>query len=136
VNDAIYGSIRIVKTTEDKTTPLSGARLALYKKGETTVIAEGVSGADGIVTFDNIPYGDYVIRETQAPEGYDLSSEEITVTVKENGVTVEAGNFINMPTTESPKTGDDIMLYFVLAFGCMTGIAVVYVINKRIKKIN
>ncbi len=134
-NKTIYGSIRVVKTTDDGKTLLPGAQLSLYKKGGTEIVAQGVSGADGVVVFENLLYGDYVIRETKAPDGYTLSALEIPVSVKEDGKVVDAGTFVNTRIVESPKTGDDIMGYFVLALCSIAGIAVVYVISKRIKKI-
>lgn len=136
VNKMIRGSIRIVKTAQDGITPLSGAHFALFKNSDAIAVAEGVSGSDGVIVFTDIPYGDYVIRETRAPEGYTLSATEVLVSIKDDGLTVDAGSFINTPTADSPKTGDDIMGYFMLALGCMAGIAVVYVINRKIKKIN
>ncbi len=39
--------------------------------------------------FTEIPYGEYVICEIQAPDGYILSGEQYPVTINENGDTVE-----------------------------------------------
>lgn len=135
INDTIYGGIRLLKTSEDGVTPLPGAQFSLYKKGETKILAQAVSGTDGSVVFGHLLYGDYVIRETKAPAGYVLSSKETAVSIKEDDVTVEAGSFVNARNTGSPDTGDNILVYFVMALGSLAGIAVVYVINKRIKKV-
>ncbi len=39
--------------------------------------------------FTEIPYGEYVICEIQAPDGYILSNEQFPVTISEDGDTVE-----------------------------------------------
>lgn len=45
-----------------------------------------VSGEDGSATFDDIPYGDYLVVETKAPDGYSLPEESWKFThTKENG---------------------------------------------------
>ena len=58
---------------------LKGAKFDLYKKGSDVSIASAVSGEDGLVTFDNINKGEYLIKETEAPEGYLKSSRVIYV---------------------------------------------------------
>lgn len=58
--------------------PLAGAKFRLYERrpdgsqGNATSF-EAVSKTDGTVLFQAVPYGNYVIREIQAPSGYALS---------------------------------------------------------------
>ncbi|WP_310603460.1 SpaA isopeptide-forming pilin-related protein, partial [Anaerosporobacter sp.] len=62
---------------------LQGATFKLYKTNDAneTTIETAISDKDGIVTFENIAFGEYTIAETSAPTGYKLSTSIITVTM-------------------------------------------------------
>lgn len=68
-----------VKKTDASGNPLSGAKFTLYNSGVET--ASAVSGQDGIARFDNVVYGSYSIKETEAPAGYDLNGKTLSVNV-------------------------------------------------------
>lgn len=90
LNQKIRGTVVLHKVDVDKdNAPLAGAKFAL-KQGDE-VVAEATSDADGLVRFDDVVYGSYVVTETEAPEGYVLNTAAIEVAVKENGKTVDAG---------------------------------------------
>lgn len=69
---------------------VSGAVMGLFTKDGKTKLAEAVTAKDGSYGFDNIPYGDYQIREITAPEGYNLSLDTSAAKISENGTTVTA----------------------------------------------
>ena len=48
-----------------------------------------VSDENGHFEFDKIPYGEYIIREIEAPTGYILSDESYPVTISEDGEVIE-----------------------------------------------
>ena len=48
--------------------------------------------------LDEIPYGEYIVREIEAPTGYILSGESYPVTVCEDGETITVRT-INKPIT-------------------------------------
>lgn len=74
--------------------PLSGATFELRQEnGE--VVDSSTSDAEGRVLFNNVRYGRYVLVETRAPIGYQLSTEKIPVAVTAEGSTVDAGQVIN-----------------------------------------
>lgn len=68
---------------DEQNRPLAGVTFAL-EDGNGNVLRELVSGEDGIVHADGLDFGSYVIRETQALEGYRLTEETIAFTVDEN----------------------------------------------------
>ena len=128
--DAPYGSIRLKKTTSDSL-PLAGAEFGLYNAGGA-LVKTAVSAADGLVSFDKVAFGTYTIRETKAPEGYDISKTEgsATVSVNNRNVSAEPYIFVNykpdeiLPTdgagirilkvdaeSESPLPGAEFTLY-------------------------
>jgi uncharacterized surface anchored protein len=93
-NQIIKGDIRIVKLGEDQE-GLAGATFGLYKKEDVSfinLIASVTSQADGSVVFSNISFGEYAIKELEAPEDYNLSSDLIYVTILEDAELVEPLN--------------------------------------------
>lgn len=97
-NDIITGSIQIIKMDEDEAAPLAGASMSLFSADDTeftSPLDTKVSGEDGIVLFENVIYGDYVIKETAAPNGYTVSERTINVSVRSHGETVDAGTYTN-----------------------------------------
>lgn len=69
----------ILKKMDTEGNPLAGAAFALLNiYGEQIMTA--VSDADGIARFVKIPYGQYTLSETQAPDGFSLM-EDIPLTV-------------------------------------------------------
>ena len=72
-------SIRVLKTGESGEA-LSGAGFDL--DGSGGYHASGVTGADGSITWDNLPADqNYTVTETQAPEGFQIVAP-VNVTVK------------------------------------------------------
>ncbi|MCF7619689.1 SpaA isopeptide-forming pilin-related protein [Bacillus sonorensis] len=76
------GSLTIFKTGEDNQ-PLSGADFQLWTKDNKQLLRTGTTEADGKITFGNIRYGTYVLKEVKAPDGYTISDDYA------NGVTVK-----------------------------------------------
>lgn len=57
-----------------------------------------VSNENGHFEFDKIPYGEYIVREIEAPTGYILSDESYPVTISEYGEIIEI-TAVNKPIT-------------------------------------
>ena len=68
--------------------------IGLFKSDETEFTAENAlatatSADDGSFSFTDVPYGSWVLKELESPEGFILSDEIIPVTVEEDGQVVE-----------------------------------------------
>ena len=92
-NTIIRGSIHGLKVDEDHT-PVSGAVFGLFKANETefteeNALATATSGEDGVFVFENIPYGDWIVRELSCPAHLVLSEEAYKVTVSEMDQIIE-----------------------------------------------
>ena len=92
-NELIRGEIKGLKTDENST-GLGGAVIGLFKSDETEFTAENAlatatSAEDGSFSFAGVPYGNWVLKELESPEGFILSDEVIPVTVEEDGQVVE-----------------------------------------------
>jgi predicted SprT family Zn-dependent metalloprotease len=68
-NEMIYGEIHGMKKDEDGKA-LARATIGLFLTEGTEPILTTVSAEDGSFSFTGIPYGEYVVREIAAPEGY------------------------------------------------------------------
>ena len=80
-----YTRVTLLKQDENGK-PLAGVEFALLK-ADGAVLMRSVSDTNGIVTFEQIPYGSYTIVETKPLSGYLDSNLEIKLTVD--------GSFIN-----------------------------------------
>ena len=114
VNTRIRGSVQLTKVDRDYPDHhLTGAEFEVYRDGKLVGQMEELS--DGVYKLDNLPYGDYTLKETEAPKGFFLDEKTYSFSVKENGKTVivetEAGKgFVNAAQTGSlriEKTSED-----------------------------
>lgn len=102
-NRLVRGGFRGIKVDETEK-PLPGAVFGLFAEGtmeflENAAFAVAESSEDGSFSFENIPYGVWLVRELEAPEGYVLSDEIFQVQISENGVVIELGKLENKPIT-------------------------------------
>ena len=113
LNRIIRSSITGIKVDEQGE-PLPGAVFGLFRADCTDFTEENAlltaeSAEDGSFSFENIPYGVWLVREIATSEGYVLSDEIFTVQVSENGAVIELGNLENKPITgELELTKKDI----------------------------
>lgn len=92
-NELIRGEIHGLKTDENGT-GLGGAVIGLFKSDESeftaeNAIATATSADDGSFSFTDVPYGNWVLKELESPEGFVLSDEIFSVTIEEDGQVVE-----------------------------------------------
>ena len=111
-NVIIRGDIKGLKVDEENNL-VAGAVFGLFRADETeftkeTALATATSGEDGVFTFENIPYGNWVIKELACPEHLVLSDELIEVTISEQDQLVELKvvNEIIYGSVEGVKTDD------------------------------
>lgn len=85
---AIIAVTKYAKDNENNNTDkvLSGAEIGLYENnGE--LLQSKITGDNGRVLFDDIPWGSYYIKEIKAPEKYQLNEEQ-------QNITIDASTFI------------------------------------------
>lgn len=68
------GSISFEKVSDDNR-PLQNAKFELRDKNDQLVIRTGTVDENGKLTFGNLPYGTYILKEVEAPDGYSVSEE-------------------------------------------------------------
>lgn len=113
-----YG-ISIFKYDQANNAPLSGATFELYQKDdEGNVIEDSVieltSGENGYAVIEGLDAGTYYLKETQAPEGYVCSEEELTITVPGDA---GEGNYVvsvSFANAQVPHTGGTGTLMYTI----------------------
>lgn len=92
-NKLIYGSVSGKKIDEDGEA-LNGALIGIFKADETVFTREhalmtAVSQKDGSFSFAKVPYGNWIVREIEAPTGFVLDDTSYEVNISENEQVVE-----------------------------------------------
>ncbi|KZD70596.1 Collagen adhesion protein [Bacillus cereus] len=87
------GKIKLVKVDiSDKNKKLAGAKFHIEdSKGK--IVGELVTNEEGEVISKDLPIGNYTLVEVEAPKGYELLKEKITVKVEKDAVVeIKIGN--------------------------------------------
>ena len=105
-NEIIYGTIKGLKIDRETGENIAGALFGMFKAeekelSEKTAILTAESNEEGIFTFENVPYGEYIIRELKPAEGYLPNEENYTVTISENKEIIE----ITIENDKIPELG-------------------------------
>ena len=92
-NKLIYGSVSGKKIDENGEA-LGGALIGIFKADETEFTKEhaimtATSEKDGSFSFAKVPYGQWIIREIEAPEGFVLDDTSYKVNIGENEQVIE-----------------------------------------------
>ena len=108
-----YGEIHGLKKDENGS-GLAGALIGLFRADCTEFTTENAvltatSAEDGSFSFARVPYGNWVVREIEAPTGFVLSEKTYPVTVDANGavIKVEIENIRIRGTVQLTKTDRD-----------------------------
>ena len=93
-NDIIYGTIKGLKIDRETGENIAGALFGLFNVEEkefteNTAILTSESNENGIFNFENVPYGEYIIRELKPAEGYLPNEENYQITISENDEIIE-----------------------------------------------
>lgn len=93
-NEIIYGTIKGLKIDRETGENIAGALFGMFKAeekelSEKTAILTAESNEEGIFTFENVPYGEYIVRELKPATGYLPNVESYPVTISENKEVVE-----------------------------------------------
>lgn len=93
-NNLIYGTIKGLKIDRETEKTIEGTLFGLFKSDTTeytkdNAILTAESDENGIFIFDNIPFGNYVIKELKPAENYLPSDDIHHITVSENEQLIE-----------------------------------------------
>lgn len=93
-NNLIYGSVKGLKIDRETQKVIKGATFGLFKSDiteftESNAILTAVTDESGVFVFNNIPYGEYLIKEIKPADGYLDNEDVFTVIIKDNEQVVE-----------------------------------------------
>ena len=93
VNELKRGKVEGIKVNESDE-PLENALFGLFAVDTAEFTSENaymtaVSDENGYFEFNNIPYGEYAVKEIAAPAGYIFSDEKYHVVINEDGDVIE-----------------------------------------------
>ena len=93
-NNLIYGSVKGLKVDRETQEVIKGATFGLFKSDTTELTEENailtaVTDESGIFTFNNVPFGEYLIKELKPADGYLDNEGVFTVIIKDNEQVVE-----------------------------------------------
>lgn len=87
-NEIFKGSLTIQKVDKDSGQALPGARFRLLDSTGNP-FAEGTTDENGILVFENIPFGDYYLEELEAPDGYKADTTPYVFSIDADGQKIE-----------------------------------------------
>lgn len=114
--------VEIAKTDANTSSPLSGAKISIYKNGVTSAVYEGVTGTNGKVSV-TLGLGVYTYKETAAPNGYYLTEaigefevkaggEPIKLIIKNTKIPVGSVEILKVDSSNNnPLAGARIAIY-------------------------
>lgn len=143
----ILKDIRVVKV-DSKTKEIIKDKFTfgIYEDSECTKLIKEVKAnkEDGFITFEDMRYGTFFIKELKSPKDYELSNRIAKVEINDKGVFVDgveiqeenkvySFEFENQKI-ETPKTGDtrNILLAVVISIISFIGLAVIVI--KKFRK--
>ena len=93
-NNFIYGSVKGLKVDRETQEVIKGATFGLFfantsELTEKNAVLTAVTDESGVFVFNNIPYGEYLIKELKPTDGYLDNEDVFTVTIKDNEQVVE-----------------------------------------------
>lgn len=93
-NNLIYGSVKGLKVDRETQEVIKGATFGLFKSDTTELTEENailtaVTDESGIFAFNNVPFGEYLIKELKPADGYLDNEDVFTVIIKDNEQVVE-----------------------------------------------
>lgn len=114
-DELILTDIKVTKQCKDTGKYLANTEFTLYNADTNEAIATAVTDIDGSAVFLGVAYGNYVIKETNPPEGYANDSEP-QFFLLDSDYASDVHAFANSPI---PQTGSNIsnsILLLVLTF--------------------
>lgn len=122
-NNLIYGTVKGLKIDRETKGTVAGALFGLFHGDETeftepNAVLTATSDENGIFVFENVPFGNWTVKELQPAPNYLPSDDIYHITVANNNQVIEITAVndripeITPPIPDIPQTGDDSNLGF------------------------
>lgn len=143
----ILKNVKVIKVdAETKQTIKDKFTFAIYEDLECTKLIKEVKSnkEDGFVTFEDLRYGTFFIKELKAPKDYELSNRVVKVEINDKGIFIDDVQAEEKDSTieftfenkkiEVPKTGDKSKIKLFAGAILLSLLGIVYIIIKNHKK--
>lgn len=135
------GGITLTKVDSSNKKALKGAEFELRdEKGQVVVVEgkeiKGISDENGVITWNNLPYGEYQIVETKAPTyekedgttgSYQLLKDPINIKIDENHKVIKLTVENNKSGWNLPSTGGmGTILFTIVGLVLMLGAVIIF----------
>lgn len=142
LNGAEFQLLKVTPAKEGTEVTKTPINVVQVKDGEYKVALDREEGAtttlvatNGTLKVTGLDEGDYEFKETKAPTGYKVNSENkgFTITADETKeVSVDAGEFVNTKLSALPSTGGmGTYLFTIIGVVVMAGAAGAFFISRR-----
>lgn len=104
----LRGNIELTKYLTGTSSSINGATYAIYKADDLeTKLDEQTTDQNGKITFSNLPYGNYKIKETSSPEGFFLNTtiQDVSLTQSTKKITVYDDAICKVKLIKSDENG-------------------------------
>ena len=131
-NKRITGSLNILKIDSNTKEALSGAIFGVYNK-DMELIEKLTSDSKGLASIETLYYGDYIIKELEAPNGYTAIKENIEFSIKEDGQIVDItikNDKVKVLSQNLPFAGG-LNTGLILAISTITALASLKILKKK-----
>lgn len=93
-NDLIYGTVKGLKIDRETEQPIMGTLFGLFCADETEFTADKAiltaeSDENGVITFENVPYGNFIVCELKPATGYLENTDIYHIQINENEQVIE-----------------------------------------------
>lgn len=78
-----FQRLKIIKTNKEGNLKLQGAEFTLMKKLDRSVVTKVTTNVDGVAYLRKLIDGEYILKETKAPNGYAIDNTEHEVNIEE-----------------------------------------------------
>ena len=133
-NEMISGTLILTKVDISTQEPLPNTLIEIYNAKTNELIFSDRTDENGIITVENLKYGEYYFIEKEAPEGYEINPEKMYFEIKEDGEiiksTLEDNKIIEVPNTLKNEYNFKLIGGIILL---ILGLGVVIYANKKKK---
>ena len=100
------GNVHVTKVDKDyPNNKLTGAEFTVYKTDKSTVVGKLTEIGTGEYQLNDLPYGEYLLKETKAPKNYVLDNNFYAFSITKAGATVNVETNVGKGFENDAMTG-------------------------------
>ncbi len=102
-NERVPGKVSFIKLDANTGKVLDGAKFSIFSADNLTkALATATTANGGKITFDNLSWGKYIIKEVGAPTGYAVNTKEFSFEINGSNLDVDLSKAYTIDNEEVP----------------------------------